>query len=152
MRRGHQIAGLAFLAAAALLGWEGSRLTYYSSLGPGPGFFPVWLCILLALLSVGVLVRATLSPVEPLPADFWPEPDGIRRILAVVGSLAFAALALPFLGYRLTMLAFGFGLMVILGRRNPIEILAIALLGSFGTYALFVDRLGVALPVGKFGL
>ena len=38
----------------------------------------------------------------------------------------------------------------LLGRRNPLEILALAAIGSFGVYALFSRVLGQPLPVGLF--
>jgi putative tricarboxylic transport membrane protein len=151
MTRGHQIAALAFLAVAAVLGWEAARLTYYSSLGPGPGFFPVWLCVALAGLSGLVLVSGKLAPAS-LPADFWPPRQGIVRIAIVLAALAFVVLVLKTLGFRLTMLAFALTLLPALGRRNPIEVVAVALLASFGVYMLFVDHLRLSLPIGIFGL
>jgi putative tricarboxylic transport membrane protein len=150
MTRGHQIAALAFLAVALFLGWQATRLTYYSPLGPGAGFFPIWLCVVLALLSVSVLVTATIVR-EPLPSDFWPDRGGGLRIALVVAALVFVTLALKPLGFRLTMLVFAAALLPALGRRNPIEIIAVALFASFGVYALFVDHLRLSLPVGMFG-
>lgn len=150
MTRGHQIAALAFLAVAAVLGWEAARLTYYSSLGPGPGFFPVWLCVVLGALSLSIFVGAMIAR-RPLPADFWPERQGIVRIAIVLTALVFVVLALKTLGFRLTMLAFALVLLLALGRRNPIEVVAVALLASVGVYALFVDHLRLSLPIGIFG-
>jgi putative tricarboxylic transport membrane protein len=150
MTRGHQIAALAILVLAVFLGWQATRLTYYSPLGPGAGFFPIWLCIVLAFLAVSVLVSATIAR-APLPDEFWPERAGVLRIAFVLAGLVFVVAALKPLGFRLTSLLFTATLLPALGRRNPIEIAAVALFASFGVYALFVDQLRLSLPIGMFG-
>jgi hypothetical protein len=35
-----------------------------------------------------------------------------------------------------------------LGRRNPLEIMILAVLGSFGVHYVFAGLLGLSLPVG----
>ncbi|MBL8702431.1 MAG: tripartite tricarboxylate transporter TctB family protein [Alphaproteobacteria bacterium] len=150
MTRGHLVAGLCFMALAAFLGWEATRLSYYSPLGPGAGFFPVWLCVALAALSLAVVLGALRSGAA-LPADFWPDRGGALRVVAVVAGLVFVVLALKPLGFRLTMALLGLELMLALGCRSVLQIAVVVLLGSVGSYALFVDALGLALPVGAFG-
>jgi hypothetical protein len=50
-RRAYQLSGLAALLVAVFLGYQAAGLTYYTRIGPGPGFFPRWLCGVLALLA-----------------------------------------------------------------------------------------------------
>ena len=57
-RRAYQLSGLLGLLVAAVLGYQAARLPYYTRIGPGPGFFPRWLCGILALLSLAILARA----------------------------------------------------------------------------------------------
>lgn len=59
---------------------------------------------------------------------------------------------MPTLGFRLTMLAFFLALLSLLGRRHPLETSILALIGSFGTFYLFVEFLSQPLPVGIFGI
>lgn len=152
MRRTYQITGLVFLLLAAFLGHHAWGLSYYTPLGPGPGFFPLWLCILLALLAVVVFLQATFRQPVALPENFFAPASGYRRIAAILISLFAVATLMPTFGFRLTMLAFYLALLSLLGRRHPLETLVLAVIGSFGTFYVFVEFLSQPLPVGIFGI
>ena len=77
---------------------------------------------------------------------------GTRPIVGVMVVLLAAAFGMHLLGFRWTMLVFYLLLLPGLGRRNPVEIVPLALLGSFGAYWLFAVNLGLALPIGPFGI
>lgn len=152
MRRTYQITGLVFLLLAAFLGYHAWRLSYYTPLGPGPGFFPLWISILLALLAAFVFLQATFRQPAALPGDFFAPASGYRRIAAILIALFAVANLMPTLGFRLTMLAFYLALLSLLGRRHPLETLILALIGSFGTFYVFVELLSQPLPIGIFGI
>ncbi len=150
MRRAHQIAGLAFLALALFLGWHATRLPYYSALGPGPGFFPVWLCGILAVLAL-IALASTLRAADGQAAErFWPEREAWPSLLSAVAGLVFVVLAMSSLGYVATLFVFSLVLVVMLGTRNPLIIIAVTLLASFGTSAVFARYLKQALPAGTW--
>lgn len=151
MQRTYQITGIVFLLIAVLLGYHSLTLRYYTSLGPGPGFFPIWLCILLGLLAVALIVQARRAAPEPLPDGFFASRAGYFRILVVLVGLFAVPTLMPFFGFRLTMLAFYLVLLIFLGRRNPVEIVVLALAGSFGAFSVF-QLLSQPLPVGVFGI
>ena len=151
MSRPHLVAGLGFLLLAAFLGREATGLSYYSSLGPGAGFFPVWLCGVLAVLSLGVLAGAVRGRIGDAHTAFWPEAAALRRIGAVLLGLAFVVATLNLLGFRVAMGVFTVWSMVALGCRGWMQIAAVASIASLGSKALFVDLLGVALPTGTLG-
>lgn len=152
MRRVGQLTGCAFFLLSVGLGYASSSLKYYTPLGPGPGFFPVWMCIFLGLLSLCVVVQSSRHSPVGLPNEFFPTRRGALRMLVVVVELFLLALLLPVLGFRLTMLAFYVITLVLLGRRNPFEIVFFALIGSFGAFYLFVEFLSQPLPVGVLGI
>ncbi len=52
MQRIHQGAALFFLAFSAFVVWESWNLEYYTHLGPGAGFFPLWLGVIMGGLSL----------------------------------------------------------------------------------------------------
>ena len=147
MRRVHQATGLILLMLALFFGFEAAGLTYYTRIGPGPGFFPLWLAIILGTLSLGMLVLATREA-EPLPADFFPPAGSWLRIGAVAASLFLTAAFLARFGFIATMLAFYLFLLSVLGRRSLVETIALALIGSFGVYYVFTHHLGRPLPAG----
>lgn len=151
MRRTYQVTGLVLLPVALFLGYHATRLSYYTSIGPGPGFFPVWLCGLLALLAVVMIVQASFGSPEPMPAGFFVDHPGVLRIAVAVSGLFAAAGLMGMLGFRLTSFIFYAVLLVVLGRRNPIEIAALAAVGSLGVYTLFSQVLSQPLPIGVLG-
>lgn len=152
MRLAWQVTGLVLLAAAALVAVEGVQLRYWTPLGPGAGFFPIWLAGLLALLALGMVVQARFgTPVAAEQAEPLTRPGALRVAGVVVALCAVAGLMEP-LGFRLTMTLLLFGLLVLLGGQRPVLAAAIALVGGFGGHALFDRVLGVALPIGRFGI
>ena len=150
MRLAHRIAGAVLLALALFLGAVAFRLSYYSSLGPGPGFFPLWLCGLLAILALAMIAQATLGGDGPLPVDFFPDRTGALRIAVAIFALFATAATMSLVGFRIGAFVFYVVLLVAFGRRNPLEILALAAIGSFGVYALFSRVLSQPLPTGLF--
>ena len=151
MTRAHAAMGLALLALAGWLGWHATGLTYYSAIGPGPGFFPVWLCIALGALATSVVVSA-LRARDAMPGDgFVPPRDGIVRIAAVVLALAVVVPGLDILGFRIAMALFCLAVLLALGCRSPVQFVLTIAAGSFGAHALFADALGVPLPAGSLG-
>lgn len=152
MRRIYQVTGTLLLTFAIVVGISATQLRYYSSLGPGPGFFPFWLCVILGVLSVTMILQATFGEEEPAPPDLIATRAGYLRLLAVLGALIGLALLLEPLGFRLTMFAFYMVLLLSLGRQRLLLSFIIAFAGSFGCYYLFNDWLKVVLPVGPLGI
>jgi putative tricarboxylic transport membrane protein len=152
MKRPYQVTALVFLVSSFFIARESLRLRFYTELGPGPGYFPFWLSILLALLAAAMLYQATFRCSDPLPADFFPTRSGYLRIAAVLGSFAFAIIAMDVLGFRLVMLSFFVFLLSALGRQNPLITALVALAGSFGAYQIFEGWLKIPLPIGMFGI
>jgi putative tricarboxylic transport membrane protein len=150
MRLTYRITGLILLPIALFLGYRAIQLSYYTSIGPGPGFFPLWLCGLLALLAIAMVAQASFGTPEPMPENFFAEASGYKRMAVAVISLFATAVIMPVLGFRATTLIFYLVLLVMLGRRNPIEIIVLAALGSFGVYYLFSRILSQPLPVGLY--
>jgi putative tricarboxylic transport membrane protein len=150
---GWQIACLCLLAVflPALVTSLGYSLT--DALGPGPGFFPFWLSLIGAAISAVMLVQTTLAkPDEGIATDFAPDREAALQAIGLLVALIAAAALFEPLGYRLTMLPFIAGLLLVLGARSPIAIALTALAGSFGVFHVFYHWLKVPLPVGEFGL
>ena len=146
MRRVNQAVSLVFFILSCSIMWVSWIMEYYTPLGPGPGFFPLWLSGCMAGLSLIWLYQASTDPDEPIGTDFIPSRVGMIRILSIMGALLFMWLFMEKIGFQLTMCAFLVFLLVILGQRNKVLILVISLLGSFGMYYVFNNWLGVQLP------
>ncbi len=151
MKRPYQITAVVFLLFSAFMARESMELKFYTSLGPGPGFFPFWLSVFFGILAAFQFYHATWTKNDPLPDDFFASRLGYLRALAVLVAMFGAALLLEELGFRLTMLSFLLFLLVTLGRVNPILTVVIAVVGSWGTFHVFDQILKVPLPQGMFG-
>jgi putative tricarboxylic transport membrane protein len=88
MKRSYQITGTALLLLAAFIAWEALKLKFYTHLGPGPGFFSLWLSLILGVLAVLMILKATFRPPEPMPEDFFPNRAGFFKMgwIAMTGS------------------------------------------------------------------
>ncbi|MDQ8732091.1 tripartite tricarboxylate transporter TctB family protein [Bradyrhizobium sp. LHD-71] len=153
LKWGWQVACLCLLGifVPALVTSLGYSLT--DALGPGPGFFPFWLSLIGAVLSAAMLVQVTLAKADESSAiGFALDRRNALRAIGVVIALAAAAALFEPLGYRLTMLAFIIGVLLILGARSPVAIVLTALAGSFGVFHVFYHWLKVPLPIDAFGV
>ncbi len=146
----------ALVVAIGAAAFIGSRsLGYWDDLGPGPGFFPLWLGVLLVVLGLvwfGQELRARLRP-EPASkpaADEEETPDySLPSVLAILVSLCVLAACLELVGYQVSMLVFLLFHLLVIGRRGPLQSLVIAAAGSFGVYYAFTRLLTVPLPVSS---
>jgi putative tricarboxylic transport membrane protein len=140
------------------------KLPLLDALGPGPGFFPLVLCLLGGVLAVALIVQLAQQPdgmvgvvddsstaSADAPESFIPDQPAQFRLMGIVILLAAAFMVLDPLGYRLTALAFISLLLLVLGVRNILAIASVALVFSFGVFHGFYYWLKVPLPVGGFG-
>jgi putative tricarboxylic transport membrane protein len=150
MRLSHQIAGFAMVPLALFLGYEALKLSYYTPGGPGPGFFPLWLCVLLAVLGLAMAFQARLVPAAT-ESGFAIDRGGLLRITVSLMALFGTVALMGVLGYRLTTAMFYVVLLLAFGRRNVVEIAVLTAVGSLGVHFVFNSLLGQPLPTGMFG-
>jgi hypothetical protein len=148
----YQGTAVVFLALGVYVVAEARRMEYFTPIGPGAGFFPFWLGVLMVILAAAWLGQVSLGSREVVPPDFMPERAGATRIVVVLGALVLLAAVIDRLGYCLAMLAFGLGLLVGVGRQPLTVSVPIALAGSFGLYYVFRYWLGVHLPPSAIDL
>jgi putative tricarboxylic transport membrane protein len=149
VRRGRLVACVSLLGLflAALVTSLDYSLT--DALGPGPGFFPFWLSLIGAVLTVAMLIEDARSQDV---TSILPNRQALLQGGGVLVALTVAAALLEPLGFRLTMLLFIPGLLLALGARSPSAILLTAAAGSFGVFHVFYYWLKVPLPIGALGL
>lgn len=163
---------LTFIAAGALLLvagstiWASLGLGLWVRLGPGPGFFPLCLGILLTVCVVGWLVQhirgrvpAEVAPDDTSSADAASEPAAAeaehfnaRLAVTIVASLVALAALMEVLGYQLSMLAFLLFHLKVLGRRGWLLSIALSVAGGVGVFVVFTRLLGVYLPASSIGV
>jgi putative tricarboxylic transport membrane protein len=152
MQRIHQGAALCFVAFSTFIVWESLNLEYSTRLGPGAGFFPFWLGVVLGGLGLAWLFQVSRPAGRPKEGAFLPNRGGIVRILSLIAAVLVMAGVMNVLGFQLAMFAFLVFTLLVLGKQ-PIWLTAvIALGGSLGVYRLFSGYLDVELPKSSLAI
>jgi hypothetical protein len=169
MRRADVVAGgvVALIGVGALV--MALNLAFFSKDGtPGPGFFPVLLSAALGVLGAALAVSSLRpAPVQvravgdvtdvetaPPPDDEDGQTSWARMRKPALVGLAFVV-ALPLLtvlGFVVAMIALMAVLFYGVERRRGIGPAVAAIVVPIALYELFVELLGIQLPVGVFGL
>jgi len=150
MRQADRIAGAGLLAlAVAFSAGALKNHAYWGENGPGPGFLPFWLGLVMAVLAALMLLRALRSTDPGLP--WLPRGDGLRRLALVLGlTIAFVAL-LGVLGMVVGTVLFMTLVVRFLDRHSWPLTLAVAFGVAAFNFMVFTFWLRVPLPVGVFG-
>ncbi|WP_029029776.1 tripartite tricarboxylate transporter TctB family protein [Salinarimonas rosea] len=146
-------AGLVLLVLAAIVGREAAGMRFYSSLGPGAGFFPAILAGLLAVLALALVWQATVRPADLPRTDFSQIAlGGWLRIGAIVAGLLAIAVLVEWAGFRLSVGVFLFALFVSVGRYPLLRSALAAALLAAAYHFVFDVLLRVPLPAGVLGI
>lgn len=146
MTRIYQASSLGILAFAGWVMLESRKLDYYTGLGPGPGFFPFWLGLVMAGLSLAWFIQVSRGQLETLVDGFYPSRVGWMRMISIVVAMVLFGLLVDTIGFQLMMFSFLLFMLTVLGRQNIFLTLTICIIGSFGLFFLFKGYLDVQLP------
>lgn len=144
--RDDHVTGAALALAGLLIAWQSWQYPMGSFAEPGPGYLPFALGV--ALACFGALVAAAGGG---SPAFRWARFDDAPKAFAILAGLAFAALALEPLGYRITIAVLLFYYLRVLERRPWIPTLIVTAIVALGTYYVFARLMRVPLPIGVLG-
>lgn len=151
MRRGIRAIAAAFLLLGLYVASQGPRYGLLTaSAGAGPGMLPLLAGLGMVAASIAIFINSSGEPADMAP-EAIPERSGMVRMAAVVLALIAVILVMERLGYIITMFVFLTSTMWLLGRRDLLLVVTVALGGSLGVYWIFTQKLSVALPRGIFG-
>lgn len=150
-RRIDQLSALAWLAAGATVVAQVWSLDYLSEFGPGPGFFPFWLGLVVIALGSVLLVKSTVRPADGEELAL-PSRHAVRQMfLVMAGFFGFAFLAEP-VGFLLCIGLLFLFLLVFVERRGWKFSLTISVVSTLAFWAVFDRALQLQLPRGLLGL
>ena len=121
-----------------------------ATFGPGVGFFPFWLGVLMAIVSV-LLILNTWRGRADFKKKIFPGPQALIAIVLVLGGLAGYIVLLEILGFLVDTMLFTAFLLGMVEREKWKMSILIALLTSAGLFVIFQLLLGVTLPKNRFG-
>ncbi len=123
----------------------------------GPRFFPLLVTAAWLLLSVGYLIEGLRSPRTPkasadeaetggISERSWFEPVALSALLVL-----YAFLVVP-LGYMIATAALFWGAARVLGSRQLVRDIVVAVVTAVVVYIAFTQFLDISLPEGVLGL
>lgn len=127
-----------------------SKLPYVSEVGPGPGFFPLWLGIGMVLLGSGLTFAAFLPSRSKAKGESqsW---KATGRALAGWFAMMIAIALLGRIGFGLSFVLLTMFLVVALDRRPVLLAFGVGVGLALAFHLIFVVALDVSLPAGSWG-
>ncbi len=159
MKRINQLFGCILLTFFLFMAYTAhTTLTYWAEgafTGPAAGFFPFWINIILAGLTIYWLIQITIKPGEEMPKDFIPpRHEGILVLVVFMDMVIFTAI-LDYTGFPVAMFVFLMIMVVALGERTLRKMIYYVIF-SLGITAFFVivfgEWLEVAFPKSQIGI
>jgi hypothetical protein len=137
------------------VGIDRARFTWQEGFGPGPGYFPFWVAVVLGTASLINLASAMLGRGA---GEVFVSARPFGRVLAVliptacflalIGGISLGPLVLPGLGIYVASCIFIVAFMVAVGRENPFRALGIGLVVPIALFFMFERWFLVPLPKG----
>ena len=122
-----------------------------------PAVFPRIMSIGLLIFSVALLIQSVWKLLRMKPEDDMAQPaesinfikdKGVLAGLAVIALCILFVLGFEPLGYVLTAALVSAAIMVLIGKRNPVQIILISILVPLVMWLLFYKLLAVNIPMG----
>jgi len=136
--------GLAFLATGIAFAVRAVNHPLGSAMHPGPGFFPLGLGLLLALLGAVLLFKSLAIEAEggeAIGAIAW------RPLLLIVAAVALFGFTLPHLGLVIALPLLVVMVGVAGGEVRWVELGVVAAAVTFVGWGIFVRVLGMPIPL-----
>jgi len=150
MRRGQVLMALGIIAFAASVSVQAYQVGSHWVQGQaGPGFFPFWLGVLLALCGAIILVREARAANGK---TFFHDRTGLVSVVKVTATAAGMLVVTYLIGFRAASIIYLFVYLRFIGKHRWPAVIAMSLLIPITGYYLFERVLQVGLPRGVFEL
>ena len=148
--RGNLISGACLAAFGVYVISVASKLPYVSEVGPGPGFFPLWLGIGLVLFASCLMFAAFSTSRNGAKSESQSLKATVRALAGWLAMMIAIALFAS-IGFSLSFVLLTIFLIVALDRRPVLLALGVGLGLAAAFYLIFVVALDVSLPVASWG-
>jgi putative tricarboxylic transport membrane protein len=153
MNKANRVFSVICLGISLWLILESSKYNYVVRYTPGPGFFPFWVGIVLALFSTALLIETFLKKAGK-ELKYPPNLPG-RQVLYRVGEITLLtagfALLMTSLGFVLSVICFVAVILHFLERVTLVRSLLTAVIMSSCVYLIFEYWMQIGLPAGLWG-
>jgi putative tricarboxylic transport membrane protein len=153
MKKAEMITGVVLLALSGLVIWGAEQMPPSSSFGPGAGFLPFWLGVLLAVSATILFASAwRRQPTEKDNRSIFPGKQPLFAITAVMVGLAVYIFLIETLGYLVDTFLLILFLMKTVEREKWPLTLIVAVVTTATLFFTFQILLKITLPSNMFGL
>jgi len=146
--KGDLVAAICLALFGAYVISVAAKLDYVSEVGPGPGFFPLWLGIGLVVFGAALIVGFFTGAGADKRTESWKTA---RRSLTGWLGLMIAVALLGRLGFALSLVLLTVFFIAALDRRPISLALGVGVGLAVAFHLIFVVALDVALPTGWLG-
>ncbi len=142
------LVAIILIALASIFMFDSWRIgmSWVDGQGPGPGFFPFWISLTMAVASVVNLVRATVSA-EPDAGETFVSRNSFLRVLTVLIPTAIYVLLIQFIGIYVASAIFIVGFMLA-SKESVLRSILVAFCVPLALFFMFEKWFLVPLPKG----
>jgi putative tricarboxylic transport membrane protein len=148
--KGNLIAGAALAAFGIYVIWVALRLPYVSEVGPGPGFFPIWLGIGLTTFAAALIYTSFALSENRALRESRTQPV-IARSLTGWLAIMIAIALLSWIGFALSFVVLTVIMIVGLERRPVLIAVGVGAGLAVIFHLVFAVALDVSLPKAVWG-
>ena len=147
MRLADLIGGVVVLFFGLAVVFFSSQMEYYSEFGPGPGFLPLWVGVVLIGCAIFVIINL-LRKHDKIGTFFKPRTKLGLHVLVII---FITFLLLPFLGFSIGLGLFVGITMRIMGKHRWLSCSLTAVVTAICIHLVFISWLTIPLPLGLIG-
>ena len=152
MKKADLITGFVLLVLSGYVIWESWQMPQSATFGPGVGFLPLWLGILLAILSIILIISGwSRKLTEQDKKPVFPGGKALLGVGLVLVGLAAYIMLLEVIGFTADTFLFVTYLMAFVERQTWWRTIATAVITTGGLYTIFEILLKITLPSNMFG-
>ena len=148
--KGSLFAGACLAAFGLYVISVSAKLPYISEVGPGPGFFPLWVGIGLMFFAACLMFASVPAFTKETRSDS-PSWEASGRAFAGWVGLMVAIALFGWIGFSASFVILTVFLIVALDRRPVLLSLGVGLGLAVAFHLLFARALDVSLPAGRWG-
>lgn len=150
MNKSNMVFSIICLGISLWLVLESSSYSYIVKYTPGPGFFPLWLGVVLSLFSIALLIETFLKKDGNEPRR-RPSRQALYRVGAITLLSAGFTLLMVTIGFVLSSILFISGILFFMERVPVTRTVITSLIMSSCVYLIFEYWMEIGLPSGFLG-
>lgn len=153
MKKGDRVFSIICIGLSLWLILESQKFNYLSKFGPGPGFLPFWLGIILGLIALFALAGTFIGKTKHEGDEpRLPGRDSLVRVGLIMLVMAGFALLVNSLGFILTVFCFVSILLFALEGLGFLKSLFYGVMFSACIFLVFIYWMELDLPKGLLGI